>query len=94
MGWIPRCGSLWMVLPFVSALNFVSVTPSMELILDLCAPSPLPLLELPKVESFLLYVTRENGYIINLSPYKTSLSHQNYFPLQFSIIYIDYRSLL
>jgi hypothetical protein len=29
MGWIPRYGSLWMVHPFVSAPNFVSVTPSM-----------------------------------------------------------------
>ena len=29
MGWIPRWGSLWMVHPFVSAPNFVSVTPSM-----------------------------------------------------------------
>jgi hypothetical protein len=28
MGWIPRWGSLWMVLPSVSAPNFVSVTPS------------------------------------------------------------------
>jgi hypothetical protein len=29
MGWIPRNGSIWMVHPFVSAPNFVSVTPSM-----------------------------------------------------------------
>ena len=29
MGWTPRWGSLWMVHPFVSAPNFVSVTPSM-----------------------------------------------------------------
>ena len=29
MGWIPRYGSLYMVFPFVSAPNFVSVTPSM-----------------------------------------------------------------
>jgi hypothetical protein len=29
MGWIPRYGSLWMVHPFVSAPNIVSVTPSM-----------------------------------------------------------------
>jgi hypothetical protein len=27
MGWIPRWDSLWMVVPSVSALNFVSVTP-------------------------------------------------------------------
>ena len=29
MGWTPRWGSLWMVHPFISAPNFVSVTPSM-----------------------------------------------------------------
>jgi hypothetical protein len=29
MGWIPRWGSLWMVHPFFSAPNFVSVTASM-----------------------------------------------------------------
>jgi hypothetical protein len=32
MGWIPRCGSLWMVHPFVSAPNFVSVTPSVSVL--------------------------------------------------------------
>ena len=29
MEWIPRCDILWMVLPSISAQNFVSVTPSM-----------------------------------------------------------------
>jgi hypothetical protein len=29
MGWIPGWGSLWMILPFFTASNFVSVTPSM-----------------------------------------------------------------
>jgi hypothetical protein len=29
MGWIPGYGSLYMVYPFISAPNFVSVTPSM-----------------------------------------------------------------
>ena len=28
MGWIPGWGSLWMVHPFILALNIVSVTPS------------------------------------------------------------------
>jgi hypothetical protein len=32
MGWIPRWGSLWMVYPFLSAPNFVSVTPSMGIL--------------------------------------------------------------
>jgi hypothetical protein len=32
MGWIPRWGSLWMVLLSISAPNFVSVTPSMGIL--------------------------------------------------------------
>ena len=32
MRWIPTWGSLWMVLPSVSALNIVSVTPSMGIL--------------------------------------------------------------
>jgi hypothetical protein len=32
MGWIPGWGSLWMVLPSVSAPNFVSVTPSIGIL--------------------------------------------------------------
>ena len=32
MGWIPGCGSLWMVHPFVPAPNFVSLTPSMSVV--------------------------------------------------------------
>ena len=32
MGWIPKWGSLWMVIPSVSALNFVSVTPYMGIL--------------------------------------------------------------
>ena len=32
MEWIPRWDSLWMVLPAFSALNFVSVTPSMAIL--------------------------------------------------------------
>jgi hypothetical protein len=32
MGWIPKWGSLWMVVPSVSALNFVSVSPSMGIL--------------------------------------------------------------
>jgi hypothetical protein len=32
MGWIPGWGRLWMVHPFISAPNFVSVTPSMGIL--------------------------------------------------------------
>ena len=32
MGWIPRLGSLWIVHPFILALNFVSVTPFMGIL--------------------------------------------------------------
>jgi hypothetical protein len=35
MGWMPRWGSLWMVTPSDSALNFVSVTPSMGILFPL-----------------------------------------------------------
>jgi hypothetical protein len=35
MGWILKWGSLWMVVPSVSAPNFVSVTPSMDILLPL-----------------------------------------------------------
>jgi hypothetical protein len=35
MGWISKWGSLWMVLPSISALNFVSVTPSMGILCQL-----------------------------------------------------------
>jgi hypothetical protein len=32
MGWTPDWGSLWMVCPFVLAPNFVSATPSMDIL--------------------------------------------------------------
>jgi hypothetical protein len=32
MGWIPGWGSLWMVLPSVSAPNFLSITPSLGIL--------------------------------------------------------------
>jgi hypothetical protein len=32
MGWIPKWGSLWMVIPSGSALNFVSVIPSIGIL--------------------------------------------------------------
>jgi hypothetical protein len=35
MGWIPRWISLWMVIPSVSALNFVSISPSMGILFPL-----------------------------------------------------------
>ena len=35
MGWIPRWGSFWMVMPSVSAPNFVSVTPSIGILFPL-----------------------------------------------------------
>jgi hypothetical protein len=35
MGWIPGWGCLWMVLPSVSALNFVSLTSSMSILFPL-----------------------------------------------------------
>jgi hypothetical protein len=35
MGWIPKCGSIWMVVPSVSAPNFVPVTPPMGILFPL-----------------------------------------------------------
>jgi hypothetical protein len=35
MGWIPGYGSLYMVHPFISAPNFVSVTPSKDVLFPL-----------------------------------------------------------
>jgi hypothetical protein len=35
MRWISKRGSLWMVVPSVSTLNFVSVTPSMGILFSL-----------------------------------------------------------
>jgi hypothetical protein len=35
MGWIPTWGSLWMIIPSVSSLKFVSVTPSMGILFPL-----------------------------------------------------------
>jgi hypothetical protein len=35
MEWIPRWVNLWIVIPSVSALNFVSVTPSMDILFPL-----------------------------------------------------------
>jgi hypothetical protein len=32
MGWIPKWGSVWMVIPSVSASNFVPVTPFMGIL--------------------------------------------------------------
>jgi uncharacterized membrane protein len=32
MGWTPRGGSLWMIHPFILAPNFVSATPSMDIL--------------------------------------------------------------
>jgi hypothetical protein len=39
MGWVPGWGSLWMVLPSVSAPNFVSVTPSMDILFPILSGS-------------------------------------------------------
>jgi hypothetical protein len=50
MGWIPRWGSLWMVFPSVSALNFVSVTPSIRILF--------PILRRSRIDPFLSPCTK------------------------------------
>jgi hypothetical protein len=44
MGWIPGWGSLWLVHPFVSAPNFVSVTPSRGVLLPILRRGKVPTL--------------------------------------------------
>ena len=44
MGWIPGWGSLWMVLPSVSAPNFVSVTPFMGILFPILRRSKVSIL--------------------------------------------------
>ena len=52
MGWIPRLGSLWTVLPSVSAPNFVSVTPSMGILFPILRKSEVSTLWTFKKQSF------------------------------------------
>ena len=58
MGWIPGWDSLWMVIPSISAPNFVSVTPSMEF------PILFPILRRNEVStcwsSFLIFLCSTN----------------------------------
>jgi hypothetical protein len=42
MGWTPGWGSLWMVHPFISAANFVSVTPSMGVLFPILEGTKCP----------------------------------------------------
>jgi hypothetical protein len=45
MGWIPGYGSLYMVHPFISAPNFVSVTPSMGVLFPILRRGIVPTLQ-------------------------------------------------
>jgi hypothetical protein len=47
MGCIPRWGSLWMVLPSISAPNFVSVTPSIGILFPVQRRNEVPHFGLP-----------------------------------------------
>jgi hypothetical protein len=62
MGWIPRWDSLWLVLPSVSAPNFVSVTPSMGILF--------PILRRNDVFPFLMGERKKQG--LNSGPVHTS----------------------
>jgi hypothetical protein len=53
MGWIPRWGSLWMVLSSVSAKNFLSVTPSMGILFPVLRRSKESTLWFPFFLSFM-----------------------------------------
>jgi hypothetical protein len=56
IGWIPRWGSLWMVLPSVSATNFVSVTPSMCILFPILRRNEVPILWSSLFLSFMCFV--------------------------------------
>jgi hypothetical protein len=55
MGWIPRCGSLWMVHPFISAPNFVSVTPSIGVLFSILRRSEVSTLSSSFFLSFMCF---------------------------------------
>jgi hypothetical protein len=61
MEWIPRWGSLWMVHPFVLALNFVSVTPSMGILLPILRRNEVS----TRWSSFLIFLGFAN-YILSI----------------------------
>jgi hypothetical protein len=50
MGWILRWGSLWVIIPSVSALNFVSVTPPMVILFPLLSDRNIPTLAFQLLE--------------------------------------------
>ena len=56
MGWIPKLGSLWMVISSGSTLNFVSVTPSMGVLFPLLRKIRLSILWSSLFLSFLWFV--------------------------------------
>jgi hypothetical protein len=56
MGWIPGWGRLWMVLSFISAPNFVSVTPSMGILFPILRRSKVSTLWTSLYLSFMCFV--------------------------------------
>jgi hypothetical protein len=56
MGWIPGSGSLWMVHPFVSSPNFVSVTPSMGILFPILRRNEVSTLWSSFSSSFMCFV--------------------------------------
>jgi hypothetical protein len=57
MGWIPGYGSLWIVHPFVSAPNFVSVTLSMVVLFPILRRGKVPTLWSSFFLSFMCFVS-------------------------------------
>ena len=56
VGWIPRWGVLWMVIPSISASHFVSVTPSMGILFPLLRRSKVSTLWSSLFLSFMCFV--------------------------------------
>ena len=68
MGWIPRWGSLWMVHPFILAPNFVSATPSMDILFPILGRNEVS----TRWSSFLIFMCFAN-YILGILSFCTNI---------------------
>jgi hypothetical protein len=64
MGWIPGYGSLYMVHPFISAPNFVSVTPSMGVLFPILRRDAQYFMQLNLQCDMILNFTRDEEPIV------------------------------
>jgi hypothetical protein len=57
MGWIPGWGSLWMIFPSILAPNFVSVTPSMDILFPFLIRSEVSTFWSSFLDIFFIYIS-------------------------------------